>query len=179
MMKEFHKMKEPTRKVEALECLLSHLSEDVNKAFLMVRRADNGWIAWNKVNKWYTATPGIALSDRIAAIMRPSQAKKDEEVMHEVEKWIDDVRECRAMGATDLASNFKLTAIRMIAMESIREKMDYEEAQAQDTMTKEERYNMQLDMLTRWAHQKMVNSKDKAKTSSAKMEIGATLGKGA
>ena len=81
--------------------------------------------------------------------MKPSQAKRDEEVMYEVEKWLDDVRECRAMGATDLAFDHKLTAIRMIATDSIREKMDFEDAKAQDTITKEERFKMQLDTLTR------------------------------
>ena len=88
---------------EDLQAMLLFLSEDKSQAFLMVKRADNGLIAWNRVNKWYTATSGIALSDRIAAIMRPSQAKRDEDVMYQVEKWLDDVRRCRAMGATDLA----------------------------------------------------------------------------
>ena len=89
--------------------MLLYLSEDKSEAFLMVKRASNtcgeraGLIAWNRVNKWYTATSGVAMSDRLSAVMRPSQAKRDEDVMYEVEKWLDDARECRAMGATDLA----------------------------------------------------------------------------
>ena len=52
------------------------------------------------------------------------------------------MQEYRALGTTELQFDHRLTAIRTIATESIREKMDYEDAKAQDTMTKEERYNM-------------------------------------
>ena len=54
--------------------------------------------------------------------------------------------------------------------------MDYEDAEVQDTTDKEERYKSQLDTLMRWGHQKMVNSKDKAKSN--KMDMGGVAGKG-
>ena len=61
----------------------------------------------------------------------------------------------------------------MIATDSIREKMDYEDAKVQDTQDKEERYKTQLDTLMRWAHLKMVNSN---KTKPTKMDVNGIAG---
>ena len=119
------------------------------------------------------ATSGLALSDRIAAVIKPAQSKKDEDAVYDVEKWLDDMRECRSLGASELEYDYRLTALRMIATDSIREKMDYEDAKVQDTQDKEERYKTQLDTLMRWAHQKMVNSN---KTKSTKMDVNGIAG---
>ena len=94
------------------------------------------------------------MSDRLAAIMRPSQAKKDEDVMYEVKKWLDDARECLAMGATEFAFDHKIIAIRMIATESIREKMDFADARI-DPTDKEERYKNQYVTMNRCANLKV------------------------
>ena len=72
--------------------------------------------------------------------------------------------------------DYRLTASRMIATDSIRDKMDSEDAEIQDTMDNEERYKSQLDTLMRWAHQRMVIAKDKAKSN--KMGMGGVAGKG-
>merc|ERR1712086_341472 len=133
---------ETYRKIgEALGSLLLHLSVDKSESFLMTKRASNGWAAWSSVNRWYMATSGLALSDRIAAIMKPSQSKKEEDVVYDVEKWLDDMKECRALGASELPYDHKLSALRMIATDGIREKMDFDDAKMRDTMDKEEKYN--------------------------------------
>ena len=94
---------ETYRKVgDALEGMLMHISEDKSESFLMTKRASNGWTAWHRVNKWYMATSGLGMTDRMSAIMKPSQSKKDEDVVYDVEKWIDDMKECRALGASEL-----------------------------------------------------------------------------
>ena len=64
------------------------------------------------------------------------------------------MRGCRSLGASELEYDYRLTVLRMIATDSIREKMDYEDAKVQDTQDKEERYKTQLDTLMRWAHPK-------------------------
>ena len=85
------------------------------------------------------------------------------------------MRECRALGASELEYDYRLTALRMIATDSIRDKMDFEDAKLDDSTDKEEKYKIQLDTLMRWAHQKMVSAKDKAK-SSTKMDVGGVSG---
>ena len=41
--------------------------------------------------------------------------------------------------------DYKLSALRMIATDPIREKMEYDDAKMQDTTDKEERYKTQMD----------------------------------
>ena len=48
----------------------------------------------------------------------------------------------------------------------------------QNTTDKEEMYKSQLDTLIRWAHHKMVNSKDKQKADNSRMDVGGVAGKG-
>ena len=84
---------ETYRKIgEAMGSLLLHLSENKSGSFLMTERVSHGWTAWSRVNKWYMATSGLAVSERIAAVMKPSQSRKDEDVVYEVEKWLDDTK---------------------------------------------------------------------------------------
>jgi len=158
---------------DALEGMLMHISEDKSESFLMTKRASNGWTAWHRVNKWYMATSGLGMTDRMAAIMKPPQSKKDEDVVYDVERWIDAMSECRALGGSELPYDHKLSALRMIATDGIREKMDFDDAKMSDTMSKEDKYNSQLDTLMRWAHTKSINSRDKGKN---KMDLNGMAG---
>ena len=75
---------ETYRKIgEALGSLLLHLSVDKSESFLMTKRASNGWAAWSSINRWYMAASGLA-SDKTAAVMKPAQSKKDEDVVYDV-----------------------------------------------------------------------------------------------
>ena len=65
---------------EAMGSLLLHLSENNGESFLITKRPSNRWTAWSRVNKWYMATSGMALSDRMAAMMKTAQSKKDKDV---------------------------------------------------------------------------------------------------
>ena len=115
---------------------LLRLSENRSESFLMTKRAGDGWTTWSRVNKWYMAPSGLAWSDRKAAIIKPPQSEKDEDVVYDFEEWSDDIRECRALGASELEYDYRPTALRMIATDPIREKMDYEDAKVQTHRTK-------------------------------------------
>ena len=81
--------------------------------------------AWHEVHKWYLATSGMGLTERMRELMNPKQAKSDENVLGEMEKWKDALTELRGLGASKLGADYKLTAIREIATPFIRDKMDF------------------------------------------------------
>ncbi len=45
-------------------------------------------------------------------LMNHKQAKDDENVLGEMEKWEDALTELRGLGASELGADYKLTAIR-------------------------------------------------------------------
>ena len=73
------------------------------------------------------------------------------------------MKECRALGASELPYDHKLSALRMVATDGIREKMDFHDAKMSGMTDNAEKYNSQLDTLMRWAHMRSVNSKHKQK----------------
>ena len=98
-----------------LQSILLQKFEEKGDAFLKVRRSANGLSAWHEVHKWYLATSGIGLTERMRELMNPKQAKSDENVFGEMEKWEDALTELRGLGASELGADYKLTAIREIA----------------------------------------------------------------
>ena len=58
-------------------------------------------------------------------LMNPKQAKSDESVLGEIEKWEDALTELRGPGASELGADYKLTAITEIATPFIRDTMDF------------------------------------------------------
>ncbi len=81
---------------EMLATLMLNKTDIKGEAFLMAKRASNGWIAWNRITRWYLAISGENLTDRMAMVMKPQQSKKDERVVYDVESWMDEMKECRA-----------------------------------------------------------------------------------
>ena len=65
-------------------------------------------------NKRYIETSGLGVTDRMMAVMKPKQAKRDEDVLIELERWEDELNDLRALGASELAYDHKLTAMREI-----------------------------------------------------------------
>ena len=70
--------------------LLTQKSDDKSEAFLVTKRSKSGWMAWRLINKFYSAISGLGMSSRMQRLMRPDPAKKDEEVIYEVENgWMN------------------------------------------------------------------------------------------
>ena len=115
---------------------------------------------------------GESLADRMSYIMKPPQAKKDEDVMMEFEKWEDEMRECRGLGATEMAYDHELTALRCLVTPGIKEQIDYADAnmESQDVLG---RYKKAYGVVVNWARKKRDDSgRSSKKTSSSPMDIG-------
>ena len=157
----------------ALKSLITQKSEDGSEPFLMTKRSVTGIAAWNKINKWYLATSGAGITTRMKALMQPTQAKNETDVIHEVEKWHDEYKECLALGASEMGWDYQLTAMRSIATTFIKEKMDAAAASSEGMIqTHKEKYDAQYAIMMNWAHIKMSELKDKGN----KMDIGGLAG---
>ena len=144
-----------------LKSLILQKSEQKSEAFLLVKRAGCGWSAWYSINKWYSATSGENLSARMSKLMNPKQSKRDEDVMHDVEKWMDELRECSALGASEMGYDYRLTAIRGIATSFIQGQMDIADT-GMDQTDKKARFQRGYDTLMSWARRKMIEGGNKA-----------------
>ena len=82
------------------------------------------------MHKWYMATLGQTVSDWMATVTEPSQAKRDKDVAHRVEEWLDEVWDLRPMGASTSKCDHKSTAIGTTAAQGIRDKMGLEDAKS-------------------------------------------------
>ena len=87
---------------EELESVLLAKSEDKSEAVIVTKRSSDGILAWALINNWYMATSGFGICQRMAADMHPVQSKSDSEVMYDVERWQDEVRELMALGQLHL-----------------------------------------------------------------------------
>ena len=116
---------------KALQSILLHKAEEKSQAFVLTKRAKTIFGTWYEVNKWYTATSGMGLSDRTRAVMNPKQATKDSDVIYELRKWEDELRDLKALGASELGFDYMLTAIRQIATPVILQQMDMADAKVE------------------------------------------------
>ena len=51
----------------------------------------------------------MGLTERMRELMNPKQAKNNENVFGEMEKWEDTLTELRGLGASELGADYKLT----------------------------------------------------------------------
>jgi len=98
------------------ESVLLAKSEDKSGAFMLTKRSANGILAWALINNWYMATSAAT-----------PQSKSDSEVMCDVERWLDEVRELVALGQPDLPPMYKVTGLRQIATQKIRDQIVFQE----------------------------------------------------
>ena len=88
---------------EGLGTLRMQKAVEKSKEFLIIiKRSGCGWSAYYALNKWYSSISGHGMSTKMQSLMRPPQAKRDEEVMYDVEQRRDELRECRALGASEM-----------------------------------------------------------------------------
>ena len=83
-----------------METVLMNQTQDKSKRGLMIFRqlhkcgeGEGGLIAWLKANAWYMQTSGLGMSNKRAKLMMPERSKKDEDVIRDFQKWVDDERE--------------------------------------------------------------------------------------
>ena len=80
--------------------------------------------------------------------MNPPQSSKDEDVMADIQKWTDEERELIALGEEPLGPGYRLTAIKAIATDRIRDEIEREERECDmKGMSLEEKW----DRISRYA----------------------------
>ena len=114
--------------------LLTEKLESGSTPYLKVKRSKDGLAAWGRIYRYYREISGQGLLNKEITIMQPTKARRDEEVVAIVEKWEDDYKECLKLGMEDIKDSMMITVLRIIATESLRNKLDdkiytsYEEA---------------------------------------------------
>ena len=151
-----------------IKSLVMQKADEKSEAFLLAKKAKCGWSACYALNKWYSAVSGEGLSQRVTNLMKPKQSQRDEDVVHDVEKWMDEFKECRAWGASEMPYDYMYTAIRGIATPFIQGQMDIADAGA-DQSDKKGRWQKGYDTLMNWARRKMIEGGNKNKSADVNM----------
>ena len=94
---------------------------------MLTKRAQNGILAWALIHNWYMETSGLGISQRMGWVMNPPQSKTDSDVMYDVERWLDEIRELVALGQPDLPALYKVAGLKRIATQKIRDQIDFQE----------------------------------------------------
>ena len=152
---------------KAFQSILLQKSEEKSQAFVLTKRAKTGFGTWHAANRWYTATSGMGLSDRTRVPMNPKQAAKDSDVIYELRKWEDELRDLKALGASELGFDYMLTAIRQIATPTILTQMDMADART-GHVSHEQKYKEQHNVLCNWAYRKSLDGKGSGKNNQHK-----------
>ena len=63
--------------------------------------------------------------------MNPPQSARDEDVMGDIQKWMDELRDLVSLGEDELGDGYKITAIKAIATQKIRDELDREERECE------------------------------------------------
>jgi len=100
---------------EDLDVILqSKCGEKSQACTLWKRSKEDGILAYFWINVWYMSTSGEGITIRTTSLMNPTTSKKDEEVMYDVQKWLDDEREMEAMGIDRLGVDYRIAAVKRI-----------------------------------------------------------------
>ncbi len=156
--------------------MLLQKCEKKGEAFLKERRSNNGLSAWYEIHKWYIATSGVGLTERMRELMNPKQAKNKESVLGEIEKWENALTDLTGLGASELGADYKLNAIREIATLFIRDKMDFADTNL-DAGNHEGKFKIQYEVLKQWAYMRVKNDRKHDTNKEMPADVNA-FGKG-
>ena len=98
----FHKYKKGWKAVGIwLKTLMIDKLEAGSEAFLMIKRNESGIKGWAEVYRYYMEMSGMGLNSKLAAMMKPKAAGKDEEVLKCIETW-EEYRDALERGMMEL-----------------------------------------------------------------------------
>lgn len=108
-----------------LKTLLMEKIEEDTQGFLIIKRNNDGLQAYGELFRHMMELTQDGINDRMSAIMQPSRAKRDEDVMGMLEAWEDDYNDAVLRGMTTLGDPFKISIVRdRIATEKLKDRMD-------------------------------------------------------
>ena len=115
---------------------------------------------------WYVKVSGQGLQTTMSELMYPSAATKDEEVLKNVEKWLDDLREATNQGMDPFNDMAMITILKRLVIPRFKERMDLRDYDNFDQAKSE---------VLRWASVKFQDGQDSKKNSHTKsndMDLG-------
>ena len=130
-----------TRMSKDLKAVLTEKCE--GEAYSMIKNASGiggGMEAWMKIHDWFSRISGLGMAERRTRVMMPNQAKKEDDIIYDVEKWKREMREVEQAvenegGEGKLPYAFKITALRKILVGKIGDHIKMRESTLMASMT--------------------------------------------
>ena len=150
---------------EDLDVILqSKCGEKSQACTLWKRSKEDGILAYFWINVWYMSTSGEGITIRTTSLMNPTTSKKDEEVMYDVQKWLDDEREMEAMGIDRLGVDYRIAAVKRICTQNVRHELEAEERKCRkEGMGKDKMCDTLIEFALNYSRDRMLQSRDKSK----------------
>lgn len=94
----------------------------------------SGLEAWMRIHDWFSRISGEGMSERRHRVMIPRQAKKEEDIVVELERWKREVREVELADENDggegkLPFTYKLAALKRILVGKIADHVRFKESE--------------------------------------------------
>ena len=106
---------------EDLFFILTDKTEGESLVRVMGVPSGDGFLAYQKVHKWYAGISGLGIAERARQVMHPSPPKREEEVAGALERWAEQVKFIEKHGAQyKLNTVFKYAALKMILVGDIK-----------------------------------------------------------
>ena len=140
--------------------------QEGSEAYLILKREEDKIRAWRMIYAWYVKVSGQGLQTTMSELMYPSTATKDEEVLKNVERWLDDLREATNQGMDPFNDMAMITILKRLVTPRFKERMDLRDYDNFD--------QAKLEVL-RWASVKFQDGQDLKKSTSGKsndMDLG-------
>jgi len=106
----------------------------------------------------------------MAGIMNPTRSKSDGDIMYDIERWLDEGREMVALGQPDLPPMCKVTRLKQIATQKIRDQIEFQE-QRLIGMAPEKVWDEPRDFALNWSRSRMLDQRAPAVPDPNKMDL--------
>ena len=113
------------RVADELDAILQAKTERGSQAGILWERAKgDGCANWCWTYSWYLQTTGQGISKRRGELMNPKQCGKIENMMVELQNWLDEEQNLMALGEEPLGVGYKISGLKMMAPDNLRIKLD-------------------------------------------------------
>jgi len=119
---------------DEMETVLLSKTAEKSEARILIQRALHlngegkaGLIGWLKINAWYMQTSGPGMTAKRGDVMNPAKSKKDEDVMGNVQAWLDKERALMGLGDARLPTEYRITALKAIQTDKLLEELERDE----------------------------------------------------
>ena len=123
--------------------------------------------AYFTLHKWFTETTGLALSEKMKAVMTPTPPKTEGDIADSIDKWLETMRSLEEMkDEYKLSDPFKITALKIMMVGRARE--HFEQIELKEGAD----YSKVLSQCKEYATRRRLEANMKRGTGDA-MDVGA------